>query len=119
MSTRRYSPTLSSGELPRYPHRVRSLTTDMSRGDLRPYFLWDEDVSIDELRTVLAGPDGYQRDRLLGKMLREARDLDVWTFVSPGVVASALPRLRRRIGQRYGFWEFLIEGWRRDGLLPG
>ncbi len=89
----------------------------MTRGALRPYFLWDEDVSIDELRAVLAGADRAARDRLLGKMLREGRDLDVWNFVTPSEVAVDLQRLRRRIGRRFGFWAFLIDGWRSDGLL--
>jgi hypothetical protein len=89
----------------------------MTRGDLRPYFLWDEDTSIDELRGILAGPDSARRDQLLGKMLREARDIDVWSFVTPQDVARALPRLGRRLGRRRRFWEFLIEGWRSDGLL--
>ncbi|MBA3818630.1 MAG: hypothetical protein H0X17_07035 [Deltaproteobacteria bacterium] len=95
---------------------MRAITTEMTRGDLRPYFLWDEDVSIAELHAALAEP-GPRRDRLLGKMLREARDLDVWLFVTPTEVAAALPRLHRRIGRRLGFWTFLIEGWRTDGLL--
>ena len=90
----------------------------MTRGDLRPYFIWDEDVSIDELRAVLAGPEGFAKDRMFGKMLREARDLDVWEFVTPTAVAQALTRLQRRIGKRYPFWLFLIEGWRSDGILP-
>ena len=89
----------------------------MTKGLLRPYFLWDEDVSIDELHAILAGPDGARRDQLLGKMLREARDLDVWCFVRPADVASSLDRLRRRLGRRHAFWTFLIEGWRADGLL--
>lgn len=89
----------------------------MTQGELRPYFLWDEDVSIAELQAILAGPSDPARDRLFGKMLREARDLDVWTFVTPATVARELPSLRRRVGRRYGFWQFLIEGWRTDGLL--
>lgn len=95
----------------------RGLTTDLDRLDLRPYFFWDEDVSIGELRAVLGGPSSDERDRLLGKMLREARDIDVWRFVSPEDVAQALPRLRRRVGRRYEFWRWLIDGWRSDGLL--
>ena len=98
---------------------MRPLTTDLTRRELRPYFLWDEDVSIEELRQVLAGPDGFARDRLLGKMLREARDIDVWQFVTPQEVARVLPRLERRIGRRYAFWRFLIDGWWSDGLLAG
>jgi len=78
--------------------------------------LWDEDVSVAELRAALTA-DGPARDRLLGKMLREARDIDVWAFVAPREVAEALPRLTRRLGRRAPFWSFLIEGWRTDGLL--
>lgn len=68
---------------------MRGLTTDLTRQELRPYFLWDEDVSIAELHQILAGPDGPRRDQLLAKMLREARDLDVWHFVRPVEVARA------------------------------
>lgn len=97
---------------------MRPMTTDLSRGDRRPYFLWDEDVSIDELRAVLAGKQGpEERLRLLGKLLREARDTDVWEFVTPEDVARALPDLVRRLGRRRRFWEFLIDGWRQDGVL--
>jgi hypothetical protein len=56
---------------------------------------------------------------LLGKMLREARDLDVWQFVRPVEVARVLDRLQRRIGRRYAFWRFLIDGWRSHDLLRG
>ncbi len=96
---------------------MRALTADMTNGALRPYFLWDEDVSIGELEQILAGPDSPRRDELLGKMLREARDIDVWRFVRPVEVAGALERLRRALGRRYAFWSFLIKGWRRHGLL--
>jgi hypothetical protein len=96
---------------------VRALTTDLGRDELRPYFLWDEDVSVGELRAILAGPPSYDRDRLFGKMLREARDIDVWRFVRPAEVAAELERLRPRVGRRYPFWRFLIDGWRADGLL--
>ena len=50
---------------------MRPLTADMAKRELRPYFLWDEDVSIHELHQILAGPDGLRRDQLLAKMLRE------------------------------------------------
>jgi hypothetical protein len=75
------------------------------------------DVPIGELQQILARPDSPRRDQLLGKMLREARDIDVWQLVRPVEVAGALDRLRRPLGRRYAFWSFLIEGWRRYGLL--
>lgn len=58
-----------------------------------------------------------ERRRLLAKLLREARDIDVWKFVTPQQVAEALPSLAGRLGRRRAFWEFLIEGWRQDGIL--
>lgn len=96
---------------------MRPLTTDLSEGDKRPYFLWDEDLSINELRQRLVSGSAEERARLLGKMLREARDIDVWHFVTPEEVARALPAIERRVGRRIAFWKFLIEGWKSDGLL--
>jgi hypothetical protein len=97
---------------------MRPLTVDLTEEDARPYFLWDEDVTIRELRERLHGADEPERLRLLGKLLREARDTDVWSFVSLAEVVDALPRLGRHLGRRRRFWEFLIDGWRRLGLLP-
>jgi len=54
----------------------RPLTADMSREDCRPYFLWDEDLSIAELRQRLASAAEPERQRLIAKLLREARDDD-------------------------------------------
>jgi hypothetical protein len=82
---------------------MRPVTVDMNESDRRPCFLWDEDVSIGELRAVLAGPSGPERDRLLGKLLREARDLDVRAFLTLGDVAEALPRVEQRVGRRAPF----------------
>lgn len=93
------------------------MTLDLSQEQLRPYFLWDEDLSIQELKQRLQGGDAAERLRLLAKLLREARDSDVWQFVTPEEVAAALPSIRHRLGRRLGFWEFLIGGWRADGLL--
>jgi hypothetical protein len=97
---------------------MTGLSLDLSQPEQRPYFFWDEPLTNADLRSALGGDRGEpERLRLLGKMLREARDEDVWSFVTPGDVAEALPRIARRLGRRRAFWEFLIAGWRRDGLL--
>ena len=96
---------------------MRPLTVDLNDPNGRPYFLWDEDVSVGELRQALAEGSEHERQRLAGKLLREARDVDVWAFLTPAAVAALLPVLGRRLGRRERFWKFLIEGWRSDGLL--
>ena len=42
---------------------------------------------------------------MLGRLLREARDTDVWSFVGSQEVADALPLLGRHLGRRRAFWE--------------
>jgi hypothetical protein len=96
---------------------VRPLTTDLTESDRRPYFLWDEDTSVAELRVTLSGSDEAARSRLLGKMLREARDTDVWLFVTPEEVSRELPALARHLGRRRRFWEYVIGRWRALGLV--
>jgi hypothetical protein len=96
---------------------MRPLTVDVTDASRRPYFLWDEDISVAELREALRRGEPRERDRLLAKLLREARDTDVWSFVTPREVAEALPAIGHRLGRRRRFWTFLIEGWRHDGLL--
>lgn len=96
---------------------MRPLTTDFEQRDRRPYFFWDEDVSVAELRAALSGSDEALRLRLLGKMLREARDTDVWHFVTPDEVSQVLPRLTPHLGRRRRFWEFVLTRWRELGLV--
>lgn len=99
---------------------MNRLTTDLARDDQRPYFLWNEDLTVGEVRERLSQRDGEaerERLRLLSILLREARDPDVWEFVTPNEVARELPQIAHRLGRRRRFWEFLIEGWREDGLL--
>ena len=67
------------------------------------------DTSVAELRAALSARGEPDRLRLLGKMLREARDTDVWQFVTPAEVSRDLPALGRHLGRRRGFWEYVIQ----------
>jgi hypothetical protein len=96
---------------------VPRLSTDVRSSGARPYFLWNEDLTVADVHERLRGDDEAERLRLLTILLREARDVDVWEFVTPEEVAAALPRVASRLGRRRAFWEFLIDGWRRDGIL--
>jgi len=48
----------------------------------RPYFLWDDDLTIDMSRAHLVDPDPEVRAYFLGKLMRQARPDDVFTFVT-------------------------------------
>lgn len=93
------------------------LTTDLDQPTSIPYFLWDEPMTVAELKRRLTSASEAERLRLLGKILREARDNDVWKFTTPREVKENWPKLSRHLGRRRAFWEFLFEAWEKEGLL--
>lgn len=74
-------------------------------------------MTVAEVRSRLQNATAPERVRLLGRILREARDTEVWSFTSPEEVARLWPDVRRNLGRRLRFWEFLFGQWRKLGLL--
>lgn len=95
----------------------RPLSTDLDDPEAVPYFLWDEPMTVNELRRRLESASRAESTRLLAKVLREARDTEVWRFTTPAEVLDRWDELAPRLGRRRAFWEFLLDAWRRDGLL--
>ncbi len=95
------------------------LTTDMNDPGGVPYFLWDEPMTLATLRECLDRASPVERGRLLGKIMREARDTDVWSFTTPGEVIALWESISRNLGRRRSFWSWLIGRWKEDGLLDG
>jgi hypothetical protein len=88
------------------------LSSDLDDPTAIPYFLWDERMTVAELQTRLRTSPPPEKARLLGKILREARDTDVWRFTSPAEVLQLWSELSRYLGRRRPFWEFLLRQWR-------
>lgn len=93
------------------------LSTDLDSPSATPYFLWDAPMTVAELRDRLASGSEEERIRLLGKILREARDTDVWKFTSPQEVWRNWSGISQHLGRRREFWQFLFEFWEKEGLL--
>ncbi len=94
------------------------LATDLTDGSAVPYFLWDEPLTLDELRRRLAGDDDEERVRLSAKVMREARFDEAVGLVPVAAMVADYPRLRRNLGRRLAFWDFLSAEWRSLGLVP-
>ena len=97
----------------------RRLSSDLDDPTAVPYFLWDEPMTVAELRERLDRASEPERQRLLAKILREARDTEVWLFTSPAAVARDWKDLSRHLGRRKAFWEFLLSAWSEQGRLTG
>lgn len=93
------------------------LSTDLADPTAIPYFLWDEPMSVAQLKERLRTASHPERVRLLGKILREARDTDVWEFTSLDEILKLWPELRLHLGRRRSFWEFLFKRWQIEGSL--
>lgn len=93
------------------------LSTDFNDPEAIPYFLWDEPMTVRELENRLRTASPPERTRLLAKVLREARDTEVWRFTTPQEVALSWTALARQLGRRRAFWEFLLSEWQRQGRL--
>jgi hypothetical protein len=81
----------------------------------RPYFLWDSDMTIDEFREGLRSSDPEARAYLIGKLMRQAKPDDVFTFVSPREIRETWSLLVRYLGKTRDFWTWLFETWERQG----
>lgn len=94
-----------------------SLSTDLEKASAVPYFLWDEPMTVAELKQRLSKSSNEEKTRLLGKILREARDTDVWLFTTPGEVWRRRREIEPHLGKRREFWRFLLEFWHEEGLI--
>ena len=80
----------------------------------RPYFLWDLEMSLEEFRTALRDVDPEVRAYFVGKLMRQAKPDDVFSFVSAPEIRELWPRLRRYLGRSKSFWAWLLETWEAE-----
>lgn len=93
------------------------LTTEVERPDAIPYFVWDQPMTVAEIRHLLAEGNADEKFRLLGKIMREARDRDVWKFTNVIEVRDNWDKLSRYLGRRRSYWEFMFGLWEKEGLI--
>lgn len=95
-----------------------ALSHQLDCDDVQPYFVWDVPMIVEELRRLVVHADPKVRARWMARVMREARYQDVWRFLRLTDIVEHYGRIRLHLGRARRLWDFLIEGWRRDGLLP-
>ncbi|MBO0720009.1 MAG: hypothetical protein J2P41_04265 [Blastocatellia bacterium] len=95
----------------------KPLSSEIDNPESIPYFLWDEPMTVAEFRRRLQTASRSERVRLLAKLMREARDTDVWKFTSPAEISQKWAVVASHLGRRRDFWEFLLNRWRQEGLI--
>lgn len=82
----------------------------------RPYFLWDEDVTLEQFRARLRDPDPAVRGYFLGKLMRQAKPDDVFTFVTLRELEDQLAAVEPYLGRTRPFWLWVLDRWRTTGV---
>lgn len=79
----------------------------------RPYFLWDSEMTLDVFRAQLASDDDEVRAYYVGKLMRQAKPDDVFTFVDAATIRALWPQILPYLGTRRAMWTWLFEQWDR------
>ena len=74
----------------------------------RPYFLWDEDITLDVFRSRLLDPDPEVRAYYLGKLMRQATPDDVFSFATLRDIRELFPLF----GRTREFWIWALDHWK-------
>lgn len=77
----------------------------------RPYFLWDVDQTIDEFREQLRTGTREELGYLTGKLMRQAKPDDVFSFVTLAEIEERWPDLERYLGNSREFWTWTLGMW--------
>jgi len=77
---------------------------------MRPYFLWDYDLTDKDVRRILRGSNETEKQWMMGRILASANYKDVWKYLSLKDIVSELPKLRMRPEIKRA-WERAIYVW--------
>lgn len=62
----------------------------------RPYFLWDYDLTEEQVREILRGENKTERQWMMARILTSARYEDVWSYIQLSDLVHEFPNLRMR-----------------------
>ncbi|MEK7064224.1 MAG: hypothetical protein AAB973_01255 [Patescibacteria group bacterium] len=70
----------------------------------RPYFIWDYDLTEDDVRVILRSQNQTDKVWMLSRILESARFEDVWKYTSLSEVKQMFPllKIKKPIRQAWG-----------------
>ena len=79
----------------------------------RPYFLWDYDLTEEDVRAILRGDNEVEKAWLITRILEYAKWEDIWRYLTVDDVRQNFARLRMKPYQ-HDLWAFALKVWSQD-----
>lgn len=78
----------------------------------RPYFIWDYDLSEDDVRAILRGDNEYEKVQMMVRILERCSWDDIWEYLTLAEVLRYWNQIHRRIRRELRpAWELAIKVW--------
>jgi hypothetical protein len=77
---------------------------------MTPYFLWDYDLSENQIHAILHGNNEMEKLWLMGRIVTHARFEDIWKYFTLEDVLKAFPKLRLPLKARQN-WQRAFRVW--------
>ncbi len=78
----------------------------------RPYFIWDYDLTEDDVRAILRGDNEYEKVQMMVRILERCSWEDIWRYLKLYEVhhywTQIRPKIRRELRPT---WELAMETW--------
>ena len=86
-------------------------SADRTEEKQRPYFIWNADLSEEDVRRVLSEGSAYSRTQLMGTILQYARFNDIWSYLSPRDVQKWFWQIPWRTAELRDYWKWALTLW--------
>lgn len=80
----------------------------------RPYFIWDYDISEEEVWEILRGDNEMRKVWLISRILQYARWDDIWKYLTLDDVRKYFDQIYWRFPFIKDMWAYALEVWSRD-----
>ncbi len=80
----------------------------------RPYFIWDYDISEEQVWEILQGDNETRKVWLISRILQYARWDDIWKYLTLDDVREYFDRIHWRFPFIQDIWAYALEVWSQD-----
>lgn len=89
-------------------------TTSVESARHRPYFIWDYDLTEEDVRTILHGDNEYEKIQMMVRILESARWDEIWRYLTLAEVQRYWPQIYRHMRREVrDVWAWAMEVWAR------